>query len=472
MAPARAVCAQRDHHTCLRHIVHGDPDITERGNGTSPPSKSARGGGLDQLARGADGGLSVATRPPLSSALGLDQAPAARHSVRTPGQPPSTSGAIPFWLTPPQDQAAGLVRAEPRLDYASVRHTLEALRDGSEAPAAAAQRNAVMAMCRGMLAEVVGGHPIACVQADAASSLAVSASRIAQVTTWSLSDDSEMVDKPEEVRETTLDPQVQMWYGSERGRLVLTGMASVVLQWMMGSQNLDSAAGRFHALDVVPVSSLHTNEKNANGTYKESPNMAALETRCAPETLGFFVGNLAYAIIILQGAMGARNLNKLCAQRKIELTVASEAVYKLFGMQRSDVAFTATDTFGLRLLNRGKQIVLLAPSLGSTLAGPASGGGGDAVISVTGIANVVRALRGYPPIAPEESPLLALTTGEGRSAGQLARLAELMGVRGKEGWLHPSQRGGKIGGEIEPRAHPPAHAPRPPTRQPPTLTSR
>jgi len=52
---------------------------------------------------------------------------------------------------------------------------------------------------------------------------------------------------------------------------------------------------------------------------------------------------------------------------------------------------------------------------------------------VTGIANVARALRGYPPIAPEESPLLALTTGKGRSAGQLTRLAELMDVRGKEG---------------------------------------
>jgi len=135
-------------------------------------------------------------------------------------------------------------------------------------------------------------------------------------------------------------------------RLVLTGMASVVLQWMMGSQNLDSAAGRFHALDLVPVSALRTNETNTNGTYKESPNMAALEARCAPVTLGFFVGNPAYAIIILQGVMGARNLNKLCAQRKIELTVASTAVYNLFGMQRSDVAFTATETFGLRLLNR------------------------------------------------------------------------------------------------------------------------
>jgi hypothetical protein len=329
---ARAVCAQRDHCTTLRHILHGNPDITERGNETSPPSKSARGGGLDQLARGAVGGLSVAIRPQLSSALGLDQAPAARHSERTPGQPPSTSGAIAFWLAPPQDQAAGLVRAEPRLDYASVRGMLELLRDGSEAPAAANQRNIVRAMCRVMLAEVVGGHPVACVQADAASSLAVPASRIAQVTTWSLAEDSEMVDKPEEVRETTLDPQVQMWYGSERGRLVLTGMASVVLQWMVGSQNLDSAAGRFHALDLVPVSALHTNEKNANGTYKESPNMAALEARCAPKTLGFFVGNPAYAIVILQGAMGARNLNKLCAQRKIELTVASSAVYNLFGM--------------------------------------------------------------------------------------------------------------------------------------------
>ena len=384
--------------------------------------------------------------PQLKSMHERYQAPAARRPVLTPVQSPDTSGDIAFWQTHPSSQAVALARAEPRLDYATLRRTIEKLRDGSVAPAAPKQRAIVMAMSRDILGEVVGGHPVARVQADAASSLGVAASNIGLTTTWSLSEDSEMVGKPEEVVKTTLDPQVQMWFGQRRGELVLTGMATIILQWMMRSANLDSPVGNFHALDVVPVSATHTNEKNDNGTYKESPNMAALEDRFAPETIGFFLGNSTYPVVVAQGAMGARNLNKLCKQRNIELISASEEVYSQFGLQRSQVAFTKTETFGLYFLDHGEQFALVVPSLGSTLAGPACGGGGDAVISATGVANVVRALVGYPPIHPMESPLLALTTGEGRSVEQLERLAKLMDVRGVEGWRHPSQNGGRYGG--------------------------
>ena len=87
----------------------------------------------------------------------------------------------------------------------------------------------------------------------------------------------------------------------------------------------------------------------------------------------------------------------------------------------------------------------LGPSLGSTLAGPTSGGGHDAVVSATNTANIFRALAGAPPINVLESPLLTLTTGKGRTAAELARLAETVGARGAEGWRHSSQNGGEIG---------------------------
>ena len=61
----------------------------------------------------------------------------------------------------------------------------------------------------------------------------------------------------------------------------------------------------FHTCDIVPVCSLHSNETNPNGTYKEPTNLRALESEFAPTTLGGFVGNPAYAALTGWIPMGA-----------------------------------------------------------------------------------------------------------------------------------------------------------------------
>ena len=211
---------------------------------------------------------------------------------------------------------------------------------------------------------------------------------------------------------------------------------------LVQSRDLDSRLEPFHAIDNVPASSLLTNEKLTNGAYKVAPNMRALEAHFAPKTMGIFLGNENYAAVFAEGEMGARAVRSQCARNGVALTGASEAVYNLFDTTAVQAEFTASGTFGVQFLKGGEQLVSLGPSLGSTLAGPTSGGGHDAVVSATNTANIFRALAGAPPLNVLESPLLALTTGQGRTAAELARLAETVGARGAAGWKHSTQIGG------------------------------
>ena len=382
----------------------------------------------------------------------------------------SLAPAIPMWQLPPHKQVERLVRVEPALDGRLLLRALEMLRAHTRAPAAPQQCMDVRDLCRKALGMRLGGMPVRLVQADAASSLGVEGSPWVHWSTWSLSNDSEMVDTPGAVKQTDEDPQFQMWYGSKRGRPVLTGEATAMVEWMLQSKQCDTPLEPFHAVDVVPATSLSSNETHPNGTYRESPNQAQLEMHFAPTTAGFFVDNRNYAAIFPQGLMGARALASQCSRRNVKLTRANEAVYKLFDYNETQVAFTSSGHFGVRFLGGGAQIAGNFPSLGSALAGPASGGGVEGVVSATNMTNIFRALVGMPPVKQEDSPLLALTSGEGRTAAQLARLFKTMDARGAKDWKHPSQIGGAIAA-IAPGPHVPSPcAPQPSALRPSPLT--
>lgn len=364
------------------------------------------------------------------------------------GCPRNPAPEVAFWQLPPEQQAALLVRAVPPLKQAAVLETIKKLRASKRAPAAAGQRVRVRTLCAEALGTLIGGRPVNLVQADAASSLGQEAGGVAHTTTWSLAGDSEMVDRRELVTETCKNPQFQMWFGGMAGEPVLTGKATAVFHWMLSSPGLNSPLESFHAVDIVPATSLLTNEKKPNGCYEESPNQAELVRHFEDDTIGFFLNNPAYPALCAQGRMGAGALASQSARRRIELTRAGPDVYKLFGLKEAQVAFTTSSarTFGLHFLGGGEQLAICVPSLGSALAGPASGGGADCVVCATNAANILRAFCGFPPIDLDKSPLSALTTGKGRNAAFLQRLFATMAARGMDGWRHPSQIGGQIGG--------------------------
>ena len=159
------------------------------------------------------------------------------------------------------------------------------------------------------------------------------------------------------------------------------------------------------------------------------------------------MGNPAYAVHLAQGAMGGRCIKLVAHAKQLDLQHANDAAYHTMGLESAGQAeLTTTGKWGLHFVGRGEQVLCVIPSLGSQLAGPASGGGGDCVVVTMGVVNCLRGLMGLPPIDPTESPLLACTTGKGRSGAQLRRIAEQMRVRGAGEWRHPSQDGGAIGG--------------------------
>eukprot|EP00316_Scyphosphaera_apsteinii_P013462 CAMPEP_0119298370 /NCGR_PEP_ID=MMETSP1333-20130426/575_1 /TAXON_ID=418940 /ORGANISM="Scyphosphaera apsteinii, Strain RCC1455" /LENGTH=206 /DNA_ID=CAMNT_0007299459 /DNA_START=269 /DNA_END=886 /DNA_ORIENTATION=- len=194
-------------------------------------------------------------------------------------------------------------------------------------------------------------------------------------------------------------------------------------------------------MDIVPGNNMCTNEKEKNGAYKEVS--VALEHTFSSATLGTFIGNDAYTIHATQGVMGARCLKAVCRAKSLPVSAATPPVYEVLGFDAStQCQFTSTDTFGICFIGHGKQLVLKMCSLGSGLAGPTSGGGDSAVITATSLANVVRALQGRPPIKMMHSPLLCLTTGQGRTDAQLKRVLDEFEMRGTDEWVHPSVTGG------------------------------
>ena len=357
-----------------------------------------------------------------------------------------------MWQRSSEQQAELIARTDSALDYTKILAMINLLRADGGAPAALEQRLLVRTMCAQALGKNIDGQRVALVQADGASSLGVPGTRIAHWTTWSLAEDYSMVRTPEMVKETGEDPQYQFWFGKTRGQPVLTGMATTMFNWMVQSSRLDSPCGPFHANDAVPATSLLTNEKLSTGCYRESPNQAGLERFFEDTTVGFYVDNLDYAALCPQGKMGARLLASQCKRRGVELTRASSDFYELFNLSESQASFTtsAAQTFGVRFLGNGRQLACMLPSLGSALAGPASGGGAEAVVSATNLANVLRALRGVPPIKLEDSPLAVFRTGKDRTAAHAAELLKVMDARGAMGWKHPSQIGGAPSHETRP----------------------
>ena len=361
---------------------------------------------------------------------------------------------VAFFQLPPEQQAAALQSVMSSLSVPVLTETILKLRFGCGAPAAPGVRTDIRALC----ASSLDSGLVVTAQEDGGASLGTPGTNISSSTTWSLAEDIKMRIRATLLRATDDDPQFQHLWGKTRVP-VLTGKATAIMHSML--QRNGGTLQHFHTCDIVPASTLLTNGTNADGTYNEPSNLRALENTFAPTTLGWFVGNSAYAAHLAQGAMGGRCLKLVAQLKKLGLQHANDAAYRKMGLESAGQAeLTTTGAWGVHFLGCGEQVLGVVPSLGSQLAGPASGGGGDCVVATMGVVNCLRALMGQPPIDPAESPLLACTTGEGRGAAQLRRIAEQLRVRGAGEWQHPSQDGGvRHSTELPLPAPPSKHAP-------------
>ena len=297
------------------------------------------------------------------------------------------------------------------------------------------------ALIRTECGEYLATHKEGCVQRDGGAALSLAGTPISSSTTWALASDHQMVKTPEQIGEVQDDVQFQHLYGPKKGQPVLTGIATGIVHSML--QHAVVGLQHFHTCDVVPANSSRTDSNRANGAYEEPVNLRLLESSFAPLTMGHFIGNKEYAVHLVQGALGGRCLISVAKQKDMKLTPASTETYKVLGLEgKGQAKLTAGGKWGLHFVDGGAQVIGLIPSLGSMLAGPASGGGTECLIVTMGVVNCVRALMGLEPIDPMASPLLACTTGKGRTSEQLQAIGKRMKVRGGDEWEHPSQRGG------------------------------
>ena len=128
---------------------------------------------------------------------------------------------------------------------------------------------------------------------------------------------------------------------------------------------------------VNPVSSLTTDKKkkDASGTYIKPP--ALLQNECFQTTLAPFLGNRDNSVIAIQGTSGKRAVEAVCrANRDITITRANIKVLRLMGFKSAaELELSTGGGWGVFFINRGEQLLLAIPSLGSDLSGPTCGGG-------------------------------------------------------------------------------------------------
>ena len=336
------------------------------------------------------------------------------------------------------DLAEALFVAQQDIDKAIMLSTIKRLRltDAEAKPAPE-----VSAIIRNKCVEYLATNMEGCVQRDGAAALSVAGTPLSSTTTWSLAGDKQMVKTQELIGKVHENVQFQHLLGPKKGQLVLTGIATAIVHSML--QHGADGLKHFHTCDIVPVNSNQTDKNRANGAYQEPFNLRGLEIYFAPYTLGHFIGNQEYSVHLVQGAMGGRCLKSVAELKQLKLTPASPETYKVLGLEGIGQAkLTDGGMWGLYFLKGGAQVIGIIPSLGSMLAGPTSGGGEECLIVTMGVVNCVRALMGLKPIDPVASPLLACTTGKGRTSEQLQAIGKRLKVRGGDEWVHPSQSGG------------------------------
>ena len=345
--------------------------------------------------------------------------------------------------------------AEKSLDPYKLKAMIDTLRNPTScAPANESQRRDTRNLCGRLLAN---GSAVAA-QCDAAASLAIPGGLVYHATTWTLHDDHQMVTSVDDIKETNEDLQMQLWWGKMKWRPVLTGVATALFNGMM---NFGSGQpSHFHAGDLVPVTDLTTNEKDASGAYIAPA--VSLQKKCFQTTLAPFVGTGIYPVIAIQGTCGKLAVKDVCsANSDITITPANIEVLNLMGFKSAtELQLSTAGGWGAFFVNRGEQLLLALPSLGSGLSGPTCGGGDSCLIVATNCANFVRVLQGRPPILIAKTPLLACTQG-GCSIPQMQRLAvQVVARQSAEGFKTPSQNGGTAGLTPTPPP-PPPHTTRP-----------
>ena len=293
------------------------------------------------------------------------------------------AAAVAFFLLPPEQQARTLQRSMPSLDVPALLSMIKKLRSECSAPAAPGQRLAIRVLC----ADSLDSGLVVLAQEDGGASLGQPGTVISSSTTWSLAKDIKMRALAANIRETDDDTQFQHWWGPTP-EPVLTGKATAIMHSLV--QLKGGALQHFHACDILPATTLRTNATHADGTYRVPSNLAALEAKFAPTTIGHFVGNPHYAAHIAQGAMGRRCVELVARNKQLRLEHATDACYRAMGLTGAGQAeLTTTGGWGVHFVGRGEQLVGVIPSSGSQLAGPASGGGDDCVIATMGVVNSV-----------------------------------------------------------------------------------
>ena len=152
--------------------------------------------------------------------------------------------------------------------------------------------------------------------------------------------------------------------------------------------------GHFHFSDIVRGSTAVEIRKHpVTGIYLPCEGMEKLVGFFGPCTLGFYLGNPAYAALMVQGQMGIDCLAAECERQTLSLTPATEATYAAFGLSPTEAQYTNDYKWGLHIVGRGEQLVCTIPSLGSALMGNASWGSAAAVVSVTNCCNMLVNIR-------------------------------------------------------------------------------
>ncbi|XRB17572.1 hypothetical protein RI054_15g74170 [Pseudoscourfieldia marina] len=336
------------------------------------------------------------------------------------------------------DLATAIARELNVSEEIAIRDLLKRIQSRDLAPASPEARSAAQQRAK----DVLQTGKACLVQRDPLATLGQPGVGMAHVTTWSLATDCQMVSNVDDVGDVNGDEshlQLQHLYGPTSGQAVLTGTATAFLHAMIFGGEV-----HWHGCDVVPASTTSIITKTSTGAYLVPDGTKALETEFFDRTAGFFLLNQKYSIVFLQGAMGVRAVDACAKVGKV--WKANAAVYDLLGLSNSLLAdATGTGRFGVSfgLRHNVAQLIVNIPSLGSMLAGPMSNGGVDTVVTVTELANMVRRLRGdMDDINHLESPLLALTTGKGRTQCQLDRVAQNLKLRNTGTYVHPSVKGG------------------------------
>ena len=242
-----------------------------------------------------------------------------------------------FWQLDLEQRVRALHSALPQYDEAAIRRLVQRLHDFQLVPPDEDAR----AAGRSLVAKALDSGAVNAGQRDPLGSMGLSETPVSSTNTWSLYEDWSMVADADKVQESGDDLQYQHLFGQRRNEPVLTGIAISFVHAMIAGPD---SRRTFHNSDIVPTSTLRSNEKVLKGgAYVEPPSLYVHATEYEPTTFAPHLDNPLCAAHITQGCLGAHTLGAYCERTGTPCLRAPDAFYELFGMTRSRVELTTAE---------------------------------------------------------------------------------------------------------------------------------